>query len=551
MSVLQPENITILDCTLRDGGYCNNWQFEKKTSLAIVTALTNAGVDIIELGYKSPATHKEKNFEGLYRFCTESQLQHLPAAKGVSYAFMVDAKEFFSGDEVDADRVQETIPPCSESVFDWVRVATYAQNFKASVSLIDMLRKMGYHVTLNLMGVSLLSHDELTRAIQQYATSDMDVFYFSDSFGDLIHGDVLDCVSLIRNYYKGKIGIHTHDNNGLAFANTLCAIDAGVDFVDCTVLGMGRGAGNLRTEQILLYLYFKKKYTHLNPSELLEVINTYVTPLKDEYRWGWDYTYMLSALQNIHPTYCMNLRLSNQYSIGQVSAILDGIAPAKRKKYDEGTLLKAIDAVVNEPLLEDGPLVNIPLYIPKRSDSVLVLATGPSVDQYTDEIVEFIRQHQPFVIECNPRHERFDHAAENYLIAILNSVRLKKRLDNPPESKRSLVTGITALSEKYGGLSYLSALPCHVGKGEIVLRSASLTLPAYVVGMFSVGIALLSSPKNLYLAGFDGYQDGANLQQQEMVRFFENLPKSRETRLISITPTTYPIDMEPVYKLIR
>jgi 4-hydroxy 2-oxovalerate aldolase len=551
MSLQPSRNVTILDCTLRDGGYCNNWQFDKKTAFAIISALSNAGVDIIELGYKSPFIHTEKTFEGLFRYCTESQLKTLPTTKGVSYAFMIDAKEFISGEDVDADRVRNTIPPHNESVFDWARVATYAQNFSAVVSLIKILKKMGYHVSLNLMGTSLLTREEFSHAIQQFTQADMDVLFFSDSFGDLTPVDVLNCIDVIRFFFKGNIGIHTHDNNGLAFANTLCAIDAGVDFVDCTISGMGRGAGNLRTEQLLLYLYFKKKYIHLNPSELLDIINSHLTPLKEKFRWGWDYTYMLSSLQNIHPTYCMNLRASNQYSIEQVSAILNGITPDKRKKYNEAALLDAIDTVVNEPLVQDGPLVNIPHYSPKHSESVLVLGTGPSADNYADEIIEFIQQKNPFVIECNPRHERFDNATDNYLIAILNWVRLKKRLDNYHSSKKPLVTGIAALPKQYTGQSHIFSLPCHVEKGEIVINKDRITLPAYVVGMFSVGLALLSSPKTVYLAGFDGFPNGTHPQQQDMIRFFENLTERKQTHLISITPSTYPIEIEPVYKFIK
>lgn len=549
MSIQKQSNLTILDCTLRDGGYCNNWQFNKKIAPALVSSLNASGVDIIEIGYKSPSTHRDKNYEGLYRFCTESQLLFLKNNDNVQYAFMIDAKEFLDKDHVNVDLVNKTIPLCRDSLFNWVRVATYAQNFTGCNELISNLKKMGYKVTLNLMGISLLSQEQLTNALRQFSSAKMDVLYFSDSFGDLTHDDVLKCVSLIRNYFPGKIGIHTHDNNGLAFANTLCAIDAGVDFIDCTVMGMGRGAGNLRTEQILLHLYFKKGYTYLNPSELLDVINTYLAPLKEEYRWGWDYTYMLSALQNIHPTYCMNLRASNQYSIEQVSAILNGITLNKRKKYDERALFEAIDIVVNEPFKDEKASFALPIYEPEPFDSVLVMATGPSIQQYNEEIIEFIRQNQPLVIECNPKDEMFKSVSEKYLIAILNWVRLKKWLDTSAISKTRIVTGIPALSEKYAGNSHISSLPCHVGKNEVVIERTRCNLPAYVVGMFSVILAQLSSPKIIYLAGFDGYQDNANPRQIEMNVFWNSLPN--KSKILSITPTTYGLEMEPIYKFIR
>lgn len=543
------KRVTVLDCTLRDGGYCNNWQFDKKTAQSVIKSLNGSGVDIVEIGYKSPRTHHEKTFEGLYRFCTESQLNFLKKTDQVKYAFMIDAKEFLDGDHADTSLINDTIPQSQDSLFEWVRIATYAQNFSGCRELIDEFKAAGYKVTLNLMGVSLLTHDELSQAIQQYSKAEMDVLYFSDSFGDLTHAEVLECVSLIRKYYKGKIGIHTHDNNGLAFANTLCAIGAGVDFIDCTIMGMGRGAGNLRTEQMLLHLYFKRGYTHLNPSELLEVINTYFVPMQEEFHWGWDYTYMLSALQNIHPSYCMNLRASNQYSIEQVSAILNGISLEKRKKYDEGALFEAIDTVVNEPMATETPQVSLPIYNATPADTILVIATGPSAEKYRDEITEFIRQHQPFVIECNPSDERFSSNSDRYLGAILNWVRLKKRLEDYSASEIPLVTGTPNIPERYARISHLSTLPCHIGPNEVIITQTRFTLPAYVVGMFSMGIALLSSPEKVYLAGFDGYREGTKPQQQEMNLFWKKI--SGKTRLLSITPTTYLLDTEPVYKLIK
>jgi 4-hydroxy 2-oxovalerate aldolase len=549
MSQEPRKKVTILDCTLRDGGYFTNWQFDKKLAFALISALNKAGVDIIEVGYKSPASHKISGFEGLFRFCTESQLEFLRQQKPAEYSFMIDAKEFQKGSSVDRSAVSESIAPCEESLFSWVRVATYYPNIRGCSELVPALKDLGYNVTLNLMGISLLSQEELRDALTVVGGLGPEVFYFSDSFGDLVPADIGGCMSLIRNYFKGKIGIHTHDSNGLAFANTIEAIRLGVDFVDATVLGMGRGAGNLRTEQILLYLYFKEQYNHLNPSELLEVIDSYFVPLQKKHAWGWDYTYMLSALQNIHPTYCMNLRASTQYTIEQVSTILNGIEPSKRSAFDEKALLSAIDFAVNRPLKQDGPLSDIPRYVPAAGDRFLVIATGPESGQYKDEIQEFIRQHQPVVIECNPQDESFAAVAEKYQSAVLNWARLSKMLDTPTRIKKPVITGIHAIPEQYQGRMNILSHPCHVKKGEVAIGRDGLTLPAYVVGMYAVGLALLSQPAVIYLAGFDGYKDGDNQNQQEMLVFWEKLKPS--AKIISLTPTTYPLNVEPIFRFIK
>lgn len=543
------KKVTILDCTMRDGGYCNNWQFEKGLVHDAVEVLDRAGVNIIELGYKNPSQKKSKTYEGLFNYCTESQLHFLHDLHHIEYACMVDTKGFLINNSIDQDCIDSFIPPKSESIFSWVRIATYFPNLDASLDFSELLKILGYRVTINLMGTSLLNDREVDEALSIISNGNIDVFYFSDSFGDLGPHDVVDWIRRIQECYKGKIGIHTHDNNGLAFANSVAAINAGIDFVDSTIMGMGRGAGNLRTEQVLLYLYFKKNYHHLNPSVILEVMDTYFVPLRNEFKWGYDYTYMLSAMQNIHPTYCQNLRASNLYTIGQVSKILNSIALSKRSKFSEDALLRAVNDAVNEPLDTDESLMDVPLYRPKKGNVFLILASGPNVDRYQDELVTFISQKQPTVIQCNPKNDVFEKVSEHYFKAILNWVRLKKALDLPWVSNSLIVTGLNGLPQSYAGRANIEKFPCHVGKKDVAVYNDRINLPAYDVGMFAVGLSTLSKPDTIYTAGFDGLEDEKDPLQKDMNLFWELI--DAPCPVISLTPTTYAIEQMPIYRLIK
>ena len=543
------KKVTILDCTLRDGGYFNYWQFNKKIAQDTVQSLIHAGVDIIEIGYKTPGIKKEKHFEGLFRYCTESQLRFLDKYPRAQYAFMIDTKEFLTDNKPDQKLISRCIPPAAESLFDWVRIATYFPNLGASTEIAQVLKDNGYNVTLNLMGASLLSDDDANSALAVLRHIDVDVFYFSDSFGDLDPSDVRNWIGRIRQHFKGKIGIHTHDNNGLAFANTIVALTEGIDFLDATVMGMGRGAGNLKTEQILLYLYFRLGYRHLNPSALLDLINHSYSRLKEKYQWGWDYTYMLSSLQNIHPTYCQNLRATNQYTIGQVSKILNSIEISQRSKFNETSMIKAIDSAINEPIDSENNLVDIPLYKPIRGNEFLIIATGPSVPEFEEEISEFIRQRDPVVIECNPAHDHFESVSEKYYRAILNWVRLKTTLESIPVSPSPIITGLGGLPRDYLGRATIVRYPLHVGRDQVVIRTDGLVVPAYDVGMFAVGLTMLSHPETMYLAGFDGFEP-ASPKQEKMNLFWDKLDATG-VRMVSLTPTTYPLDIEPVYRFIH
>lgn len=549
MQQSEGEKVTVLDCTLRDGGYCNNWQFDKGLARDTVEALDRAGVNIIELGYKSPRRKKTKNYEGLFKYCTESQLTFLHDLRQVEYACMVDTKEFIADNKLDQNSIDRCIPPKSESIFSWIRIATYFPTLETSLNFSEILKILGYRVTINLMGTSLLKTQEVDNALSAISNRNIDVFYFSDSFGDLGPSDVTNWIGRIKEYYKGKIGIHTHDNNGLAFANTVAAVNAGIDFIDSTIMGMGRGAGNLRTEQILLYLYFKEKYLNLNPSVILEVMDSHFVGLHQEFRWGYDYTYMLSAMQNIHPTYCQNLRASNLYTIGQVSNILNSIDQSERTKFSEDALLRAVDTAVNEPLETGETLLDVPLYKPIKGNVFLILATGPTVDRYQDELVTFIRQNQPVVIQCNPKNDYFNKVSDQYLKAILNWVRLKKALEQPQVSDALIVTGLNGLPQSYAGRANIVKFPCHVGKKDVYVHDDRINLPAYDVGMFAVSLSTLSKPGLIYTAGFDGIGDAKDPLQKVMNLFWERI--NAPCPVISLTPTTYEIDQMPIYQLIK
>ncbi len=330
---------TFLDCTLRDGGYHNQWRFEKAMAVDLVAALNRCGIDIIEVGFKTPVRASSRGNEGLFRYCDESELRFLRDYPESSYAFMINTAEFLVSNRPDQLLLESCILPARDSLFEWARIATHYQTFAQSLDQAGMLKNMGYRVALNLMGVSLLDMDQIRNALSHIPDT-VDVLYFADSFGNLGDDDIRAYIDTFRENFSGQIGLHAHDNMGLAFSNTLTALRCGIDFVDSTVAGMGRGAGNLRTEQLMLALY--KQSRRFKPAELLAVIEKWMVPLRTRYQWGWDYAYMLGAIEAVHPVYCQNLRSTNRFSTEEVSCILSSIEPEKRESFDPVYLSQTI-----------------------------------------------------------------------------------------------------------------------------------------------------------------------------------------------------------------
>lgn len=540
--------VKLLDCTLRDGGYYNDWDFSEKCAKDLLSALDKTGVDIVELGYKSPTYDK---YYGLFKYCPESELSYVKQFKNLKFAFMIDVKEFMNKEgKLEFSLLEKNILPQENSLFQWVRVASHFENYPIASEAIEWLHKKGYKTCYNMMGLSLLSETQVVECLNKLEKSPVDVFYFADSFGSMEPADIRRIVGLIRKNFSRKIGIHTHDNKGLAFANSLAAAECGVDYIDGTVMGMGRGAGNVRLEQLLLSLYFKDERKDLNVYPLLDVIQTHMKPMHETHGWGWDFSYMLSGLLNIHPSYCQKLRKLHHYTMTQVAEILTGIPQESRVKFQSSALENASRELFQPEVSAKGSNT-IPDFQTQSADSVLIIGAGASVKQHHAALKTFIQKTAPMIIECN-YSGLFDDTTRH--MAILNEARFKEISSSKlPSGVKSCIIPRRQVAEPSFSET-LRYLPCKIKQNELKIDSTSeIVLPGYVVGMYATSIALLSKPKRIFLAGFDGLSGSNRADEHEEMNAFWNkcIEMFKEhTEIISILPTHYELPSRSVYSLI-
>ncbi len=524
----------ILDCTLRDGGYYTGWDFAQTDAENLVLALSKAGVDIIELGYKSLANNA---FYGLFKYCHEDMLDFLSDNHDAEYAFMVDAKEFIkSGDEIYQRELDGIIKDKARSFFDWVRIATYFSTMESMPALTTYFSDKGYKVSLNLMGGSLITHDQLLTALEIAGKCNLSAFYFSDSFGSFYPEDVIRHLRSIRQHYPGEIGLHLHDNQGLAYANGVAALAEGIDFIDATVLGMGRGAGNLATDQLMQFCKDKLGMERYSPSQLLGIINNYMVPLKKKYNWGQSFAYMLSGLKNIHPTYCQELNDENRYTMPQVHQILERIPDKNRTKFNRDVLNKAIKELLETPT-GNHSLTTIPKYSLAQHDRVMIAASGPSALKYKPALLKLIELKDLYLLECNDTG--FFDEIEQKIIVILNEIRLQRYVSqqDTKQKRQIVITGVAALPE-YLIFDGLYHFPYELGAFDV--SSGQVSIPDYDVGMYCVTLAILSGAKEIYLAGFDGFDEPE--KNERMERFFEQageVCQKNDIRMVAVTPSVY------------
>jgi 4-hydroxy 2-oxovalerate aldolase len=295
-------DIKILDCTVRDGGLINNHQFDETFVRAVYETCVAAGVDYMEMGYKGAKSIYPPDEFGPWKHCDEEYVRRIVGDNDTSLKISVMADAERSDYETD-------ILPKSESVIDAIRVACYIHQVPVALDMIQDAHEKGYEVILQLMAVSVIQEHELDEALRIFAETPVSAIYLVDSFGALYSEQVRDLVVSYLKAVEGtgkEIGIHAHNNQQLAYANTIEALIVGASRLDATLNGMGRGAGNCALELLLGFL--KNPKFHLRP--VLQCIQEHVLPLNGHMEWGPRIPYIITGQLNRHPRPAIAMRKS-------------------------------------------------------------------------------------------------------------------------------------------------------------------------------------------------------------------------------------------------
>lgn len=293
------EDIKVFDCTIRDGGLVNNYHFTDEFVKAHYETCVAAGVDYMEIGKNnSPSIMSEDEF-GAWNFCKEEDIRRIVGENNTNMKIAVMSD------------IGRTVPsellPKSESVVDMIRIATYIHQLPAAIELIEEAHSKGYETTVNIMAISKSFDDELNEVLEQLSKTNVDIMYIADSFGSFYPEQINKLTEKYLSYAEKtgkKIGIHAHNNLQLAYANTIEAMMYGASFLDVTISGLGRGAGNCPLE--LLIGFLKNPKYKLMP--VLKFIEEYIVPLEKELDWGYSIPYMLTGQLNEHPRAAMKAR---------------------------------------------------------------------------------------------------------------------------------------------------------------------------------------------------------------------------------------------------
>jgi len=287
-------DIKVVDCTLRDGGLVNDFYFTDEFVRALYRANLRAGVDYMEFGYKASREMFDVNKFGKWKFCDDKDIRAVVGDNKTDLKIAVMA-------DVGRCDYKKDILNKKDSPVDLVRIATYINTIPAAIAMIEDCTRKGYETTVNIMAISKANETDLDAALELLGQSSVGTIYLVDSYGSLYPEQarrLADKYLEVADKYNKKVGIHAHNNQQLAFANTAEVVIQGVSYLDATVSGMGRGCGNCPSELLLGFL--KNPKYNINP--ILQFVEQYIVPLRESgVVWGYDVPYLLTGILNQHP----------------------------------------------------------------------------------------------------------------------------------------------------------------------------------------------------------------------------------------------------------
>lgn len=506
----------ILDCTLRDGGYYTNWDVKGEIVETYLKSMNELPIDYLELGYRN---NSEKEYLGKFGYTPVYLLKQIRQLSNKKLAVMLNEKS------TKVEDLAHLIGPVKVFV-DMIRLAVDPKNLQRAIVLAKAVKAQGFEVGFNIMYMS--KWDQYEGFYEQLVGLNgvADILNMVDSFGGIMPHDVAAIIKKLRGIVDCKIGFHGHNNLEMALANTLAAIESGVDSVDATILGMGRGAGNLNMELLLTYL--NKDGLNVDFNALSDAITAF-QPLYETYRWGTQLPYMISGANSLPQKEVMALVTNRVYSF---DSIVRGLQNKKDKVEDNAKY----------PILEND-----------QYDDVIIIGGGNSPVDHMEGITNFIKTKKNIaLVFATARHAgKFVDidVPQYYCLLGREAKRLKK---NVTAEQFKAVCVLPPYPRKLG-----TDVPGYAEKSTYELPSIDFT-KEYQDSCTTLAIqtALNICKGNIYMVGYDGYP-GSILSEKEVALSNENMALLRDyenytgKKMKSLTPSLYPeLEVESIYQFI-
>lgn len=508
----------ILDCTLRDGGYYTNWDFDQELVVEYSKSMEALPIDYVEVGYRSIPL---KNYLGKYFYCPIFVLKELkelmPSKKLV---IILNEKD------VNLEHINDLLKPIIPYV-TMIRMAVDPKNIRRAIGLAKGVKQLGFEVAFNIMYMSNWKEDSSFLDCLEGLEGFLDYFYMVDSFGGVMPNDVKEIVNLVKSKINVPLGFHGHDNLEMGLINTITALNEGCEMVDATITGMGRGAGNLKTELLLTYLESVGKLSF--DFRLLGSTVSGFEELRKIHGWGTNLAYMFSGAHSLPQKDVMGWVGMNRYSLNSILNALNN------KKL-------VVEDNVKLPILQKGSFYK----------KAIIVGGGSSAKMHKEGVIKLANENDEIcLIHAGVKHvtDYIDIANEQYYCLVgVESEKLLKQIDPGKISQNCIYP---PYPRKMG-----TTMPENIRKNSKELEEINIIKSAMDSPLtIAIQLAIDLGVDELLLIGFDGYDKKLNKNQfllaQENQQIINELVKNKDLVVSSLAPTKYKnIKLKSVYSII-
>jgi 4-hydroxy 2-oxovalerate aldolase len=535
---MKKNGLKILDCTLRDGGYYNNWDFSKELIEEYLQAMSAAKIEYVEIGFRFL---KKDIYLGPCAYTTPSFLETLNIPKKLKIGIRIYAKDIISYNFSNAEIDKIFFQFSRKKKISFVRFACHLNEVKKIALICNRLNKKNIITAINLMQISEIKDKEIEDTLRLLSKSKLDLFYFADSLGNLEPHNIIHIANLIKRNWKKDIGFHAHDNMSRALINGVAAFENGINWIDSTVTGMGRGAGNIQTEFALMQ-FTKNLNKNSDISLLLKLIEKRFAPMKNKYKWGTNPYYFLAGQHKIHPTFIQSMLNDLKLEPTEMLSAIDNLKEGEGKNFNRN-LIEVGNKIYKGKTKGTWKPLNL-----IKGKNVLIIGSGPSSFKHSKAIENFIKKNKPFVIALNTEktieEKLINLRVSCHTLRVMSDMSLFKKIHQP------LVLPLDRLpanqKKEFKKLKVFN-YGLEVKAGKFSFGSMSSIAPNSLTIVYALSIANSGKSKKIYVSGLDGYpmDDPRRHEMDETLKLYLSI-KNRSD-LISITPTRYKIKSSSVY----
>ncbi len=510
-------HISYLDCTLRDGGYYNKWKFEKKQINRYLSAISKTRINYVEIGFRK---FKNNIALGETGFSSEKFINSLNLDKNTNYGVMVNASDLIFGGKLNKN-YKKLFPKKTKIKF--IRLACHELEIFKIKEVISYLKKQNYQIFVNLMQISEIKKVNLIKILKFLNKTPTDIFYIADSLGSLSPRNINNLIKLIKKNWKKDLGIHAHDNLGLALKNSNTAVKAGANWVDSTVLGMGRGPGNTKTEEILKQINAPSREV----SGLKKIINNYFNKLKKKYKWGKNSYYAVSAKNSIHPTFVQEILSDQRIKKNEKIKALNYLKLIPSKKFNP--------MLINNFLKFNQKTKNYSHFLPKgffNQYKVIIIAGGEISISKIKKIKKFTKEKNIFILSINLNKNITKKLINMFVFS--HPLQIQSQLNLVKTGRHKIVYPFSFLNKKLPKTNpkqvknlYNFGLSVN-NSNKINVNQNDCNLPEPLGIGYAISICIAKGCKSLYFAGVDNIKnknkfDNSSILLQKMKRKFPKI----------------------------